>query len=257
MTVAAILTLRMIPVFLAISSLYLINVWYIWVYHNDVHANQLLTTFVSDLGALTFLVSVVVGIRLAIYGRRADEFTEKLWRSSVTPRKSLLHRSSAWIAGLLERALTSRRGLIPPLLGLALLSGTILGAAIEAQIARIASPVHGSTVRAYRSWQDSGVTMVAGQRVSILANGRWTHRPDVKPYGPEGGDSRDSKALLPSAPVGALVGRIGKSAPFVVGETATIEATTPGPLQLTMNDRPDGRGHNRGRLQVAVTIQEE
>lgn len=67
--------------------------------------------------------------------------------------------------------------------------------------------------------------------------------------------------LLPSAPVGALIGKIGGSsagvsdgALFVVGKFCLIEIEkSKGPVYLTINDELTGFGNNRGEISVKIS----
>jgi hypothetical protein len=69
--------------------------------------------------------------------------------------------------------------------------------------------------------------------------------------------------VLPGAPVGALIGKIGGSSAgqadgkvFLVGSFAIIEvdANTRGPLYLTINDEVSGMENNSGTLKVTIRI---
>lgn len=67
--------------------------------------------------------------------------------------------------------------------------------------------------------------------------------------------------LLPSAPVGALIGKIGGSsaavsdgALFVVGKFTLVEIDkSKGPIYLTINDELTGFGNNRGEITVKIS----
>jgi hypothetical protein len=67
--------------------------------------------------------------------------------------------------------------------------------------------------------------------------------------------------LLPTAPVGALIGKIGGSSAaatdgtvFVVGKFCIIEiAESRGPIYLTMNDEVTGFANNRGSVRVKIS----
>lgn len=67
--------------------------------------------------------------------------------------------------------------------------------------------------------------------------------------------------LLPTAPVGALIGKIGGSSAgaadgtvFVVGKFCLIEIDkSKGPVYLTINDELTGFGNNRGEISVKIS----
>jgi hypothetical protein len=67
--------------------------------------------------------------------------------------------------------------------------------------------------------------------------------------------------LLPSAPVGALIGKIGGSSAgvsdgtvFVVGKFCLVEIDkSKGPVYLTINDELTGFGNNRGEISVKIS----
>jgi hypothetical protein len=67
--------------------------------------------------------------------------------------------------------------------------------------------------------------------------------------------------LLPTAPVGALIGKIGGSSAgtadgtvFVVGKFCLLEvAKSKGPVYLTINDELTGLGNNRGEISVKIS----
>ncbi len=67
--------------------------------------------------------------------------------------------------------------------------------------------------------------------------------------------------LLPSAPVGALIGKVGGSSAgtadgtlFVVGKFCVVEIDKPkGPIYLTINDELTGFANNRGEITVKIS----
>ncbi|MCX6020320.1 MAG: hypothetical protein NTZ05_01040, partial [Chloroflexi bacterium] len=62
----------------------------------------------------------------------------------------------------------------------------------------------------------------------------------------------DGNAPLPSAPIGALLGRIGGGSWFMIGSNRTFIADRAGRLSLLYNDTY--RGDNDGRYEVMVTL---
>lgn len=67
-------------------------------------------------------------------------------------------------------------------------------------------------------------------------------------------DVLDPAAILTSAPVGSLVGRIGDNSPFVIGEHLVMTSAYRGELWVTMNDSPDRFSDNTGFVGVAVKL---
>jgi hypothetical protein len=74
---------------------------------------------------------------------------------------------------------------------------------------------------------------------------------------------RPQDAILPSAPVGALIAKVGGSTAgttdgrlFVVGKTAMLQLdqNTNGPLFLTINDQLSGLQNNGGSIKVKISI---
>ena len=59
-------------------------------------------------------------------------------------------------------------------------------------------------------------------------------------------------APLPQELAGALIGRIGDSAPFGVGNLRLLQAPATGQLYLGVND--DHLPDNRGEFQVTITV---
>lgn len=114
-------------------------------------------------------------------------------------------------------------------------------------------------VSANERWQSTGAMVRDGDIVSIdYMAGTWTVRGgpagERNPAGPNGYQGEYLSVGLPltSAPVGALVGRIGNGAPFLVGRGARFRAGEGGFLKLMINDQ--SLGDNRGALQVKVEV---
>jgi tetratricopeptide (TPR) repeat protein len=110
-----------------------------------------------------------------------------------------------------------------------------------------------ATVQANGEWQNSGVTVQAGQRITLAASGRWSHGQSN--YGPEGYDKYDNSAVLPSAKIGSLIGRIGSGRPFLIGTSLSLTANDDGVLQLSMNDAVGTFGDNDGSVTAQIDVQ--
>jgi hypothetical protein len=90
----------------------------------------------------------------------------------------------------------------------------------------------------------------------------WKYNPDAAcgPDGDPGSLVLRSKCLLASAPVGAMIGKLGGSTAgaadgtvFVVGHWCIVKVGTDGgPLYLTINDQENGMSNNDGTMQVNV-----
>jgi hypothetical protein len=116
----------------------------------------------------------------------------------------------------------------------------------------------GITVRvdAKQAWTDTGLTVNQGDRVAFQASGQiqfgqfggQTATPDGNPL------ERRATYPDPSVPVGALLGRIGNSAPFAIGmQTQPLVMPASGRLMLGVNDNE--LGDNSGFFTVIVSKQ--
>jgi hypothetical protein len=106
-------------------------------------------------------------------------------------------------------------------------------------------------------WTDTGLDVYVGDRVYFDAEGTLQLSiggPDTST--PEGSTSgrRAANAPLPRASAGALLARIGDSAPLLIGARRTIaRAPVSGRLYLGVND--DHLPDNSGEYRVSVTIE--
>ena len=91
-------------------------------------------------------------------------------------------------------------------------------------------------------WQDTGVQVQTGDQVTIIqVGGAWTcWGPDEVSFDANGDANMDlnENAMLPSAFIGALIGRIGEEDGhvFSVGRWGMITSPSEGTLFLAMND---------------------
>jgi small nuclear ribonucleoprotein (snRNP)-like protein len=108
------------------------------------------------------------------------------------------------------------------------------------------------TLPANLQWLDTGVTVRQGQQLGISATGEITLSADGNDKaGPSGAFSGRmvARAPLPTAPAGALIGRIGNGRPFGIGAgPSNISAPGAGRLYLGIND--DNVSDNAGQYQV-------
>lgn len=109
-------------------------------------------------------------------------------------------------------------------------------------------------ISANQGWDSVGMYLRQGQPFEITASGSWSTGPGENPVGPSGGEGFEPASILPSAPTGALIGRIGFNPPFEVGEHAVLTAEYGGELYLRMNDDLGALSDNAGSLEVTVAL---
>ena len=124
------------------------------------------------------------------------------------------------------------------------------------------TPLDGErTVRidAARGWQSAGVTVAAGERVALAADGRFVLGNDPRPWesaaagisfdynaGRRVGELQATVLADPPAPPVGLRGAVP------VGAGGEFVAPRAGTLYLRLNDRPDRRSENRGGVSVRL-----
>ncbi|HJZ70864.1 MAG TPA: LecA/PA-IL family lectin [Vicinamibacterales bacterium] len=115
----------------------------------------------------------------------------------------------------------------------------------------------GSTIRvnANQAWTDTGITVKAGDKVVFQASGEITYgRSPGQTATPDGGADRRAQYPIPSVPVGALIGRVGNSAPFGIGtQSQPLPMPASGRLFLGINDNE--LTDNAGFYSVVVSKQ--
>jgi Ca2+-binding EF-hand superfamily protein len=105
-------------------------------------------------------------------------------------------------------------------------------------------------------WTDTGITVRAGQILTMDARGTVRLGPNENDVaGVDGTLSgrRDGSAPITNQPVGSLIGRIGSSPAFFVGDRNSIRAPAAGRLYLGVND--NSLADNAGDFQVVVDVQ--
>lgn len=132
-----------------------------------------------------------------------------------------------------------------------------IGAAALAGLLSYASVASGAErlirVRADREWTETGIDVRTGERLEFSASGTIVWGRNGEEAGPEGGYGGGYFRPYDDAGVGALIGRIGGSPIFFVGERAVVPAPESGDLLLGIND--DKFGDNRGEFRVRVRTQ--
>jgi hypothetical protein len=104
-------------------------------------------------------------------------------------------------------------------------------------------------------WTDTGFSVNAGDVIVINTSGSVQLSDDAADTAGAAGSRagrRAAEAPLPDAFAGALIGRIGDSAAFGIGNQTVIRAPASGVLYLGVND--DFLGDNAGRFRVALSI---
>jgi hypothetical protein len=109
-----------------------------------------------------------------------------------------------------------------------------------------------TSVDAASPWSDTGIDVRSGTSVYFEASGKVQWGPDRKdgPAG-EGGNHRNAGRPMPNRAGGALIGRVGGSEPFLIGdERGPIRMRESGRLSLGVND--DFLQDNRGSFRVTI-----
>jgi hypothetical protein len=110
-------------------------------------------------------------------------------------------------------------------------------------------------------WQDTGIFLRAGDHVVIDGSGtvdldvNTPNFDNTPPDGVAGTAPAGDNFLLPSANVGALVGKIDSGDPFVVGDFKTIDSVaSSGELYLAVNDSNGGFTDNSGHFTADIAV---
>jgi hypothetical protein len=115
----------------------------------------------------------------------------------------------------------------------------------------------GTTIRvpANQAWTDTGILVNQGDRVAFQASGEIAYgRSAGQTATPDGGPDRRAQYPIPTISVGALLGRVGTSAPFAIGtQTQPLPMPASGRLFLGINDNE--LTDNSGFYTVVVTRQ--
>ena len=112
------------------------------------------------------------------------------------------------------------------------------------------------TVRGDQAWTETSIDVSPGDSVTVEASGT-VNLPQAA--GPAGDADPaltvfnvkvDGKPL--EAPHGALIGKVGSGAPFVIGDKDTFQAAAAGRLSLGVND--EGVDNNSGSYQARIHV---
>jgi hypothetical protein len=109
-------------------------------------------------------------------------------------------------------------------------------------------------VRANQAWNETGITVRRGETVRIESSGEVQLGLNADDKANPAGSVTGRNA--PNAPVrnaraGALIGRVGNGAPFLIGDRSSVQMPASGRLFLGVND--DGMQDNSGEFRVVVT----
>lgn len=113
---------------------------------------------------------------------------------------------------------------------------TIAEVACAAEVVVEATCQPGSIVS---QWMDTGLTVAAGEPLTITASGSASAISDpTSAHGPDGygAAAQHSDFLVPGLTIGALVGKIDNGAPFEVGSVFALPSPIAGTLYLGFND---------------------
>ena len=132
-------------------------------------------------------------------------------------------------------------------------------AAAAAAVGTSGTLANGRTIQvaANRQWTDTGIDVAAGDRVMFQSSGEVTFgRSPGQTASPDGNGSYHSASYPdPTAPVGALIGRVGTNGkPFGIGtQSQALGMPAAGRLYLGVNDNEIG--DNAGAFTVVVAKQ--
>jgi Ca2+-binding EF-hand superfamily protein len=106
-------------------------------------------------------------------------------------------------------------------------------------------------VESTERWVDTGLDVRAGDTISLQSSGSVTLSGNAADTARPGGAARRAPdAPVQNQPAGALIAKIGDSAPIFVGDRGTITASTTGRLYLGIND--DHLLDNSGQFRVTL-----
>ena len=107
-------------------------------------------------------------------------------------------------------------------------------------------------VSATQAWTDTGMDVRRGDRLGFRSSGEITFAPGQASTADGKQEIRSNAYPVPIAPVGALIGKVGNSAPFSIGSNAqSIVMPQNGRLMLGVNDNI--LTDNGGAFTVVVT----
>lgn len=111
----------------------------------------------------------------------------------------------------------------------------------------------GITVSGQEAWTSTGIAVRRGEWVTFSTSGKvrlTTNESDFAGAGGATGNRTAANAQVPGAAIGTLIGRIGNSQPFVIGDKTRVQMPADGMLFLGIND--DHHADNSGELRVQI-----
>jgi hypothetical protein len=117
------------------------------------------------------------------------------------------------------------------------------------------APAGAIRVSANTAWTQTPLVVRKGDQVRFNTSGRVQLSDDVNDVAGAAGSLRQRRAAgspLPQNFAGALIARVGNSAPLPIGDQALVTMPADGPLFLGVND--DEVGDNRGEFTVSVQL---
>jgi len=111
----------------------------------------------------------------------------------------------------------------------------------------------GIAVAGNQQWTPAGITVRQGDRLTINATGEVRVSADPSDVASANGSKAGRtapKAPVPALPIGGLIGRVGNSAPFPIGEQLSVTMPANGQLFLGIND--DHLADNAGGFRVQI-----
>lgn len=109
-------------------------------------------------------------------------------------------------------------------------------------------------VSSQQQWTPVGITVRRGETITFQSSGQLQLSADSNDIGTVAGAKSGRRpaasAPLPDLPAGALIARIGNSAPFPIGDQTSLPMPASGQLFLGIND--DSLGDNQGEYRVTV-----
>lgn len=113
----------------------------------------------------------------------------------------------------------------------------------------------GLIVSSRQQWTPTGITVRRGEVITFNTTGQLQLSADANDIatsaGAKSGRLPAANAPMPRLLAGALLGRIGNSAPFAVGDQTSIPMPAAGQLFLGIND--DSLTDNQGEFRVEIT----
>jgi hypothetical protein len=111
----------------------------------------------------------------------------------------------------------------------------------------------GIVVPGQEAWTSTGIAVRRGEWVTFNTTGETrltTDAADVAGAAGSAANRTAANAQVPSASIGTLIGRVGNSRPFVIGNQTRVQMPANGVLFLGIND--DHHADNSGELRVQV-----